>query len=185
NTRNKKRRANSSDIGIAYHRIMEQIDFAAVIKDDGSVDEAYIKSVAEDLLARKAIDENAYKDVELSNISAFFKVDLGKRAVKACREGKLKKEKPFTLVYEKDGQDVLVQGVADCVFEEDGELVLVDYKSSFLRKDKAREEEIARIKSEYAVQIAIYGEALKQGTGKVLKEAYLYLFLYGEALDMM
>ena len=34
-----------------------------------------------------------------------------------------------------NGQNVLVQGTIDCYFEEDGEYVLVDYKSNYVDKN--------------------------------------------------
>ena len=62
-----------------------------------------------------------------------------------------------------------VQGVIDCAFEEDGKLVLVDYKFG-----KAREE--------YKIQLDLYAKAASEGTGKEVKETYLYLFTTGEII---
>lgn len=183
NSNTKKKRASSADIGIAYHRIMEYIDFGKV-SSDGNVDLSCIEASAEELVKKGAIDEDAYKSLDLNRIASFFESDLGKRCIKASLEGSLRKEKPFTVVMDREGQDVLVQGVIDCCFDEDGEMVLIDYKSSFIHKNKPYEAEIDRIRHEYEPQIAIYGKALKEGAGKPLKEAYLYLFLYDEAIRM-
>ncbi|MBQ0004817.1 MAG: UvrD-helicase domain-containing protein [Clostridiales bacterium] len=181
NANAKKRRASSADIGIAYHRIMEYVDFTRVWAGDDA-DMEYIRACADSLCEKGAIDEAAYKAVDLGHIAEFFRSDLGRRAIAASTAGKLKKEKPFTLTHDKDGQSVLVQGVIDCCFEEDGEMVLIDYKSSFVRKGIGHIREVARIRREYAPQIELYGEALRAGTGKNLKEAYLYLFLSDEAV---
>ena len=77
-----------------------------------------------------------------------------------------------------------MQGVIDCCFEEDGRMVLIDYKSSYIRPDRPLEEELARIKDEYRVQIELYSEAVKKGTGKEVGEAYLYLLTVSEALPV-
>jgi ATP-dependent helicase/nuclease subunit A len=78
-----------------------------------------------------------------------------------------------------------VQGVIDCCFEEDGRMILIDYKSNFIRQGKQHEAELERIKEEYRVQTELYSEAIMKGTGKEVSEAYLYLFTSGETVDMM
>ncbi|MDD5823917.1 MAG: UvrD-helicase domain-containing protein [Firmicutes bacterium] len=182
NTNHQKTRAKSTDIGIAYHRIMEFVDFERAVSESGTVNTEYIRASVSHLLDCGAIDADAYEMLELGHIDAFFESPLGLRAVAAARRGSLRKEKPFTLVREKDGQSVLVQGVIDCCFEEDGEMVVIDYKSSFVRKGIAHELELKRIRKEYAVQLELYSEAIEQGTDLSVKEAYLYLFLSDEAV---
>ena len=80
---------------------------------------------------------------------------------------------------------MLVQGVIDCCFEEEGKMILIDYKSNFIRPGRQHEAELERIKDEYRVQIELYSEAVEKGIGKGVSEAYLYLFVSGETLDMM
>ena len=80
---------------------------------------------------------------------------------------------------------MLVQGVIDCCFEEDGRMILIDYKSNFVRLGMQHENELARIRDEYKVQIELYREAVEKGTGKEVSEAYLYLFSSSESLPMM
>lgn len=180
-----KKRASAADIGIAYHRIMEFMDFGRATDAAGRPDESYIKDRADFLHDHGAIDDDVYRSLDLTRIAAFFADDLGRRAVEADRRGALRKEKAFTLRTERNGRSMLVQGVIDCCFEEDGKMILIDYKSSFLRPGKAREAEKARIREEYRVQVELYSEAVKKGTGKDVSEAYLYLFTASEAVDMM
>ena len=92
------------------------------------------------------------------------------------------KEKSFTLRTEHEGREVLVQGIIDCCFEENGSMILVDYKSSFIRPGARHQDELERIRREYKMQIDLYSEAVRKGTGKDVTEAYLYLFASGEAL---
>ena len=179
-----RKKAGAADIGIAYHRIMEFIDFALAAAPDGSVDDEYIKERTELLRERGAIDENVAGSIDTGRISGFFRTDIGQRAADAARRGTLRKEKAFTLRTEKDGHDVLVQGVIDCCFEEDGKMILIDYKSSFIKPGKDHAAEIDRIRREYRVQIELYRDAILKGTGKDVSEAYLYLFRTGEALSM-
>ena len=163
-------KASSAELGTAYHRIMEFIDFAK------AGDPSYLKESAEQLRTNGAIAEEVFAKLDLSRISAFFETDIGKRAVTAGSKGLLKKEKTFTLATEVNGNRTLVQGVIDCCFEEDGEYVLVDYKSSYMS--------LENIKSKYEVQIEIYRNAISKGTGKPVKEAYLYSFELGKAISV-
>ena len=180
-----KKKAGAADIGTAYHRIMEFVDFSKVTDADGNIDEAYIAERAEFLRAHDAIDEAVYNSLDLTQIAAFFASDLGQRAIAADSAGKLRREKPFTLKTNRNGKDIMVQGVIDCCFEENGKMVLIDYKSSFIHPGKPLESEMQRIREEYKVQIELYSEALCKGTGKEVSEAYLYLFTVSEAVNML
>jgi ATP-dependent helicase/nuclease subunit A len=121
----------------------------------------------------------------MTRITEFFASDIGRRVVSAARRGVLKREKPFTLRTARDGRRMLVQGVIDCCFEEDGEMVLIDYKTSWIRPGRPHEEEIVRIKDEYKVQMQLYSEAIRKGTGMDVAEAYLYLFTISKAIEML
>ena len=180
----KSKRASAADIGIAYHRIMEFVDFSRVTDLSGKADMDYIAERAEFLREHDAIDANVYESLDLTRIAAFFESDLGRRAAEAAGKGTLMREKPFTMRTVRKGREMLVQGVIDCCFEEDGRMILIDYKSSFIRPGTRHEEELARIKDEYKVQIELYKEAVEKGTGKEVSESYLYLIAASEAIMM-
>jgi ATP-dependent helicase/nuclease subunit A len=180
-----KKKAGAADIGIAYHRIMEFIDFGLAAGRDGSVDEEYIAERADLLVKNNAIDPGLFDSIDLSGVAEFFRSGIGRRAAEAARAGRLMKEKAFTLRTVREGVPVLVQGVIDCCFCDDsGNMTLIDYKSSFVRPGAAHEREIGRIRREYRTQVELYSEAVLKGTGMPVSEAYLYLFVTGEFIDM-
>ena len=179
------KRASAADIGIAYHRVMEFLDFSKAEDPSGNVNTDYIEERAGFLREHNAIDEDVYAELDLNRIAAFFSSDLGKRASEAARKGAIVREKPFTLRTVRDGREMLVQGVIDCCFEENGRMIVIDYKSNFIRPGRQHQAELERIKDEYKVQIELYSEAIEKGTGMRVGEAYLYLFASGEAIDMM
>ena len=181
----KSKRASAADIGIAYHRIMEFLDFSKVRDPSGGVDRDYIAERAAFLREHDAIDEDVYAVLDTDRIAAFFSSDLGRRATSAAEKGTLMREKPFTLRTVRNGREMLVQGVIDCCFEEDGRMILIDYKSNFIRPGSRHEAELERIRNEYKVQIELYSEAVEKGTGMSVREAYLYLFASNETIDMM
>jgi len=111
-------------------------------------------------------------------ILKFFQSDVGKRMVASTGS---RREVPFFIelaavdVYPELDRDVygfetmVLQGVIDCYFEEDGELVLLDYKTDFV-------EDLDAVIENYRIQIDLYAMALEKLTGKKVKEKYLYLF---------
>lgn len=77
-------------------------------------------------------------------------------------------------IYNTDFDDqILIQGIADCVFEENGKLVLLDYKTD---RVKTEEELLER----YKKQIMFYKTAVAKTLNKPVKEALLYSFHLGK-----
>lgn len=162
--KNEDSKINYAEIGTAYHRLMEFMDFTKISSE-------YINETMQFLVDSGSMDEEVFKQMDMAKVKAFFTSEIGQRAISAASQGTLQKEKAFTLQTELDGKNVLVQGVIDCCFEEDGKMIVVDYKLG-----KAREE--------YKTQIDMYSQAIKEGTGKEVNEAYLYLLSSGEIVSM-
>ena len=78
-----------------------------------------------------------------------------------------------------DGEQVLLQGVVDCFFEEDGQLVLLDFKTDRVR---AGEEEAAA--AGYREQLEAYAYALRRITGKPVREKAVFFLRTGCAVYM-
>jgi ATP-dependent helicase/nuclease subunit A len=66
-------------------------------------------------------------------------------------------------------EKVMLQGIIDCYFEENDDIVLLDYKTDF-----AVDADV--IKDKYKIQLDYYAKALKEMTGKDIKDKYIYLF---------
>ena len=79
----------------------------------------------------------------------------------------------------KAGEEVLLQGVVDCCIEEDGELVIIDYKTD--RVSGATLEQRAEF---YAAQLQAYARAMERITGKRVRECVLYFLAAGKALSV-
>lgn len=63
----------------------------------------------------------------------------------------------------------------DAFFEEDGGLILLDYKTDVIHTP-------AELADRYKVQLDYYEEALKNLTGKPVREKILYSFYLGETI---
>ena len=76
-----------------------------------------------------------------------------------------------------DEEIMLVQGIIDAFFEEDGELILVDYKTD--RVAGAQE-----LRDRYQIQLDLYARALQQITGKRVREKLIYSVSLQETISL-
>jgi ATP-dependent helicase/nuclease subunit A len=75
--------------------------------------------------------------------------------------------------------DELVEGVVDLVFEEGGELVVVDYKTDHIAPEQA----IAQA-AHHAGQLQLYGRGLVQATGMRIRERLVLFTTTGQAVPV-
>ena len=171
----------AAERGSLMHFVLQHMDFG------GEVSEAGIKRQLEDMIRMELLTEVQARNVNINGIIGFLNSSLGKRMIKADR---LCREMPFTMEVEcsevfgslagcgHEGETVVLQGIIDCWFEEEGKLVLVDYKTDYVT-----EGEVSRIKEKYRTQIEYYARALSQITGKEVSGKYIYLFWNGKILE--
>lgn len=153
----------ANERGSAYHRVMECLDYSVSVNLDG------VKADINRMLETGKMNELQVKSVNPWDIYTFVQSDTGKRAASAVRSGKARREQPFVFEYESQ----LIQGIIDLYFEEDGELVIVDYKTDRVNKSAVGEQNLVK---RYAVQLDYYAKALAQLTGKRVKEKIIYSF---------
>ena len=104
-----------------------------------------------------------------------------KKAVRCEREFSFYTRESTDEIYGNGSSgDILLQGTIDCFFvEEDGTIVLLDYKT-----DRAKNRETAEsIAKKYDVQMKYYRRALSEILGKEPDEAYLYCMDCGEFIS--
>ncbi len=131
------------------------------------------------------LSEDQKRAVWTPDIATFLATELGQRMGKAFRDDKLMREKPFMMgVAAKEinpafpeEEMVLVQGIIDAWFIEDGEIVLLDYKT-----DRVKEEE--DLVNRYRIQLYLYKRALEAASGLKVKEVYIYSFALGSVIKM-
>ena len=117
-----------------------------------------------------------------TSLYKFFSSDLGKRLINAKR---IERELPFSMLFEgkrvydtlEDSENLFLQGIIDTAFEEDGEWILVDYKTD---RVKSGEDLIKR----YKIQMDLYKEALQRLTGMPVKASYIYSFRLHDAISI-
>ncbi len=170
------------EIGTATHTFMEQADMTKAY----SVEE--IKQKIKELTEKNILSPKEAQALRCDEIAGFFASSLAQRIRRASY---VEKEKAFSMLveaneiflqgeYENVKDTVVIHGIIDCFFEEEGEIVLLDYKNDRIGGEK----NAATLKKQYEVQMYFYKKALEKTTGKKVKEAYLYSFALGKAIAM-
>ena len=123
--------------------------------------------------------EEQAKAADAYAIVQFLRSDLAARIRKSKqveREYRFSLLRPVRDFSSLDADDsVLLQGVVDCFFEEDGELVVVDFKT-----DRIGRTQIEERAEHYRPQLEAYSMALMRVMGKKVREKVLYFFSVGE-----
>lgn len=178
----KKNRLSGAEKGTLTHLIMQHLDLRR------SLDLADLEEQIAALAANCFLTEEQAKAVDLAQIAQFFHTPLGQRMKQAPI---VHRELPFTLAIpaqevepelgEDSQEQVIVQGVIDCLIEEaDGRLLLIDFKTDWLAAE-ATEQAIKELTSRYEEQLRLYVRAIQQVTGKDEQsiESHLYLLAGG------
>ena len=165
--------------GTAYHRVMECLEYS---KTDTSQN---LKEQIEELVQNQKLSEVEAKCVRVSDIRGFVECDLGQRMKAAALKGRLFREQPFVISRSAaeideswdESERVLVQGIIDAYFLEDEEIVLVDYKTDYVRRGEEK-----KLIERYHTQLEDYGQALERMTRRRVKEKYIYSFALKKAI---
>ena len=168
--------------GTVYHKVLECIP----ILERPSV--AKIQEAIRQLVEKAIITEEEAEVVNPYQIVAFMKSDIANRMEHAGKQGKIHREQQFVFSMKANEirpdfmseEPILVQGIIDCFFEEDGQIIIVDYKTDHIPKENG--EEILR--SRYKVQLDYYQRAIEQITGKKVSQRILYSFALGQEVNV-
>lgn len=163
----KNRPLTPKERGDIYHKVMQFLDFNAV-----SAEEELKRLAGSGIIT--AEEKAAVKAAE---IQSFLDSSVARRA--AASKEVFREFPVFTTVnltgYENPEPNDLsfVQGIADMFFVEDGEIVLVDYKTN-------RNTSAEKLREEYEGQLRIYRKALEEMMGVRVKGCVLFGFSLGK-----
>ncbi len=173
--------------GTAVHRFMECLDFGTVPEFSGwRQAERFFLGFADKLLESGRMEESEIQMVNFYQIYRFTMSPVFGKMREGARRGLLVKEQPFVMSVSADrikegadpGEAVLVQGIIDAYWEEDGRITILDYKTD--RVDAADE-----LLHRYAIQLRYYAEALKRRfSDKSVEAALIYSFALDEVIQV-
>ena len=163
--------------GTALHLVMQDLDFFC------EPNEQSVRAQIEAMRAQRKLTDEQANAVDVRAIVRFLRSDLAARIRKSKqveREYRFSLLRPVRDFSSLDADDsVLLQGVVDCFFEEDGELVVVDFKTDHV--SRAQLDERAE---HYRPQLEAYSMALTRVMRKKVKEKVLYFFSAGEEVRL-
>lgn len=170
-----KNKLTPAQRGTATHRFMQYADYAKAGDDIAAelerlVDGGMLTAAEADVVDKKAVSE-------------FFRSELAKRMLVA---EKIYKEYAFTASIpleemepgiKSDGEVIIIEGVADCAFVENGELVIIDFKTDKVSSG-------AELAEKYKEQLGVYRRCLGEVIGLPVKQTLIYSFKLGETVEI-
>ena len=145
-----------------------------------------IKAQIADLVRAGYLSERDARAVKVDSVQSLMRSPLGGRLYAAEETGTVRREFRFSLLFPANRlfggevtDEVLLQGVVDCWWEEPDGVVILDYKTDRIPKDAVPERT-----AYYASQLRAYGEAMARITGKPVKERLLFFLHNGEGSEV-
>ena len=159
----------AAEKGTATHSFMELADYDKAQQD--------VESEIRRLISIGLLSEKQGEAIKTKSITAFFSSKFYARMKKSKN---LMREKQFLVMISDlkldldelsvyNGTDGMLQGIADCVFEEDDGYVLVDYKTDNVKS-------FDELKEHYSLQLMLYKAAFDLILDKPVKSSYIYSF---------
>lgn len=162
--------------GIALHSFLQFANYTAAAE--------HPQAELSRLQAQGFLTKEQAEAVNQKQVKTFFASEIAKRMLRSpqlLREYRFAVEIPAAQLEPEAGeallqeQRVVLQGAVDCVFEEDGQWVVVDYKSDRSASPQALWERYHR-------QLELYAMAMEQCTGKPVRECVLYSFHWNQEI---
>ncbi|QGG47598.1 helicase-exonuclease AddAB subunit AddA [Heliorestis convoluta] len=202
----KKSALSGSERGSAIHLVMQHIALA------GDLSLSAIGRQIDDLVLREVLRKEQRQALSDQEIYQFFQSPLGKRLlsastvlrevpfslalplpefeafIRSCPEarevGRIQRgHKVVQGEEDGKGEKIVLQGVIDCLFEEKGQWILLDYKSD-RQKNPDQELWLQEMKRKYRSQLDWYERALVEAWSQKPQERHIYFFSIGKALQI-
>lgn len=172
------KKPSGAERGTATHLVLQYMDFSRAADVEG------VEQEIERLRSQRFISDRDASAVDAKAIAELFASPLGERLLSAKelhREFKFSLLCPAEELYpDAAGESLLLQGVVDCYMAEPDGLVIVDYKTDYVKTAQQLQERAAF----YAGQVRAYAKALERIEGKRVKECVLYFLSAAKAVSI-
>ncbi len=163
--------------GTVMHRFMQLADYGSAAQNlEGEISR---------LAGMGAFTAKEADSISRGSLKAFFESSIYKRMSVSSA---VMREKSFIVRFDDisldeelkqaySGTDGMLQGIADCVFEEDDGYVLVDYKTD-------RVSSLEALKDRYSAQLTLYKAAFDILLDKPVKSCYIYSYALAQGTEV-
>ncbi|SEF49405.1 helicase-exonuclease AddAB subunit AddA [Paenibacillus sp. UNC499MF] len=175
-----EKKLTSAERGTVYHAVMQHMPLKEVTP-------AAVEAVIREMTDKELLTPAQARAVDAEILAGFFRTDIGSKLAASTR---VWREVPFSLglpagrVYPNADastrqETVLVQGVIDCLFEYDGHLIMLDYKT-----DRVKGTGLEALRERYRIQLGLYGQAVEKIWKRKLAGTYLFFFDGGHVVEI-
>ena len=168
---------SAAERGTAMHLVMQYLDL------NTAADEDDVRAQVAALAQRRLLTAEQAASLDIPALVRFLSSPLAER-IRRARQ--VWREYRFALLVDGGiydpaaaGEEMLLQGVADCVFETENGLVVVDFKT-----DRVTGPALAQRAETYRPQLAAYAAALEKILEKPVTERILYFFTVGAEISL-
>lgn len=181
---------NSAEKGTIFHLAMQLLDFSKFDTEDVSKIREEVKLQINSFVEKNIMSLDEAETIKINWIVKFIQSDIFKEIYIANKSEKLFKEKAIDYNIKlknlfkdeniSEDEKIMVVGIIDLFFEnENGEIILLDYKTDYVTK-----ENIEEVKVRYKVQLDLYKSAIEDISGKKVAKKGLYLFGINEFVEI-
>ncbi|MFA1818980.1 helicase-exonuclease AddAB subunit AddA [Virgibacillus oceani] len=172
----KKKTITSAEKGTAMHTVMQHIPMNRALSEDE------IAEFVEFLAAKEILTQEQASIIDYSAIAGFFATPIAgymREVENVHREVPFSLTLPANEVYADlaDGteEQVLIQGVIDCLIPKEDGWIIMDYKTDAIPEEVDTQAK-RKLMKRYETQLNLYRQAVEQIWKEPVKEAYLYFF---------
>lgn len=181
---------NSAEKGTIFHLAMQLLDFSKFDTEDVSKIREEVKLQINSFVEKNIMSLDEVETIKINWIVKFIQSDIFKEIYIANKSEKLFKEKAIDYNIKlknlfkdeniSEDEKIMVVGIIDLFFEnENGEIILLDYKTDYVTKENLEE-----VKARYKVQLDLYKSAIEDISGKKVSKKGLYLFGINEFVEI-
>lgn len=174
----------AAERGTAVHTVMQHLPFKESLTIEA------VQELIDSLVINEILTAEQAESINPSDIAQFTNSFIGQQLKEA---EKIYREMPFSLnvsteeVYGwNDNEAILVQGIIDCLYEWNGQLILVDYKTDDIKNRFSNDFNSAQeiLKNRYEVQLKLYRKAIETIVKKSIAHSYLYFLDGGHVIEI-
>ncbi len=178
-----EQRLTGAKRGTAYHRVFELLDMTLEEYTPKVIEHLIQEYVEQGMLTKEEAD-----CINPSDIVSFTETELFRRMQAAFQRGELYRERKFLMGVpasslagkehlQKTDDMVVIQGIIDVCFLEDGKFVLADYKTDQV-------DTLQKLVEKYQIQLKSYRQALEQIAGIDVSEMIIYSVTLGDEITI-
>ncbi len=159
--------------GTAMHLFMEHANLETAVKEPQSEIDRLVKN--------GYLSEKQGRSINSEYVIECLNTSIMQRYMKSSRKYKEVKFEAMVKAgvtgFKECNEEHLLRGAVDCAFEEDGEIVIIDYKTD-------RVKEIEKLKEKYSVQLELYKIGLSASLNIPVKQCVIYSFYLNDFIEV-